>query len=181
MGKFEELCESVIGKAKSDSDKSSSDPKETPIEAKKKKPNASTGEVKGRNANGKLRGPDGTHSLGGGFYGKNRGEAEFRKVGGKFVKIDSTTHHIDLDIADEKGLQRNKMKLPFKHIVKIKQHGPGGGNPVYRFAADKHTLHRYLKKHYANDVEEVKELMNTAKKTSDGELRELKKAEKAGL
>jgi len=156
MSKFEELCESILSEAK-----------------------AADKEVKGRNSKGQLRGPEGTHSLGGGFYGKNKGEAEYRKVDGKFEKIDSTTHHIDLDIADERGLLRNKNKLPFKHIVKVKQHGPGGGNPVYRFAADRHTLHRYIHKHYANDAEEARELMNSAKKSSDDELKELKKMEKA--
>ena len=77
----------------------------------------------------KLKGPNDTHSLGGGYYGKAKGDISFQKIGNKFEKVNiSTFKHPDIEkdwnahtVLTHKGFKdnpnfRNEVSAVVKHI-----------------------------------------------------------------
>jgi len=52
--------------------------------------------VKASHENKKLKGPDATHSLGNGLYGRIAGEPMYRKEGEKFVKLAKTSSFLGI-------------------------------------------------------------------------------------
>jgi len=115
-------------------------------------------------ANSKLQGPEGTHSIGQGFYGKEDHKPLFRKVGGKFEKIDQARHEIKLDWmhdGDQKSLERKINSTPGVEGKVMTMSGPGGGHPVVHLVGNKHSLIHHLKKHYTGgDAEEAESNFN---------------------
>jgi len=106
MGKFEELYESIT-------DDLISEGKE----------------------NAGLMGPDGTHSIGQGFYGHHIGEAMFKKAGGKFVKVNKGEGPSDEHSGHKKLLAQT---------AAIGEDDWAARHKIYQLVgkADAHTLHK---------------------------------------
>ena len=111
-----------------------------------------------------LKGPDGTHSLGYGLYGKAKGKAEYRKVGNKFEKVDSTEHviHVPLYVDDEETIENLKNIPAHVEIEKT----PGLAPDIVHAKGDRSSLHNFLKHHFGLGEVVVNEYMNDAEPTN---------------